>query len=188
MCNCGSKVFFDSLGDPWPRHDCHTSWARALPRTTSARGTTVQLSPHVSITRPSATFRAESVDRSVARGERRKREAIAAINPVGGSVKEVVGVLRELTRSLGVIRALKLEDTSMTHALLGPLGGQPMGRITIHQSSEPGYFESFTCWIPSELVEDPRLKRGLTVVAVLEALALPDGRRVWFCDDFQLVG
>lgn len=21
-CNCGSKVFFEELGDPWPIHDC----------------------------------------------------------------------------------------------------------------------------------------------------------------------
>ncbi|RYF37869.1 MAG: cold shock domain-containing protein [Cytophagaceae bacterium] len=28
QCSCGSKVFFDTLGDPWPRHDCSQSATR----------------------------------------------------------------------------------------------------------------------------------------------------------------
>lgn len=142
MCNCGSKVFFDSLGDPWPRHDCDTSWTRSLPRTSSSRGTTVHLSASVSVTRPTERFRVQNFDSQDLRPTTRRREAITAIRPIRGARKDVVGLLRELDRQLSVVRALRLEETSMTLALLGPMGAQPMGRITIH---EPGGRRQCVC-------------------------------------------
>src|SRR5690606_17686842 len=52
-CDCGSKVFFDDLGDPWPIHDCDTSWTRSLNRMRGGDGTiTVQLADGVTIRRP----------------------------------------------------------------------------------------------------------------------------------------
>lgn len=188
MCNCGSKVFFDSLGDPWPRHDCHTSWTRSLPRTTSSKGVTVHLSPGVSVTRPNASFRVASFEDHRERRPSRRREAITAIKPLRGASKEVIGVLRELTRSMSIISTLRLDETSMTYAMLGSMGAQPLGRITAHVPSDPGYFESYTAWIPTELVEDPRIKRGTTVSLLIKAVDLPKTNRAWFCDDFQVVG
>ena len=47
-CNCGSKVFFDSLGAPWPIHDCDLSWGQGLDRQRNeSGGATVQIAPGV---------------------------------------------------------------------------------------------------------------------------------------------
>jgi hypothetical protein len=38
-CSCGSRVFFDAPGDPWPRHECTTTTGRAInPQAALRRG------------------------------------------------------------------------------------------------------------------------------------------------------
>ena len=50
-CDCGCRVFFDKLGQPWPIHSCHSSQSNSHVRKTSpkplGRGNTVRkpLSP-----------------------------------------------------------------------------------------------------------------------------------------------
>ena len=142
MCNCGSKVFFDELGPPWPMHDCDTSWTRKLRRTTDKSGKiTVHFGPGITVSRPPMIF---AVDEGIISGlARRKRkrtpDPIIAIEPKRQESRAIVGVLREIARSASPIKAFRFDHNIMGHALLGPIGAQPVGKIAVHAPARTGW-------------------------------------------------
>jgi hypothetical protein len=192
MCNCGSKVFFDELGPPWLLHDCDTSWTRKLKRTTDKTGKiTVEMSPGITVSRPSASFGIDENIISRARKARKNQapDPIVAIEPNRTSSKSIVGILREITRSASPIKFHNLDDTVMVNAMLGPIGAQAMGRITVHVPSlSEGQMESFSLWIPFVLLKESRIARGITVSLTLEGIQILGRTYAWFSDDFEVVG
>lgn len=193
MCNCGCKVFFDELGPPWPLHDCDTSWTRNLKKTTDRSGRiTVELAPGISITRPPE--RDFGIDdtlaaRARASSKAQKPDPFVAVEPRGEKSRLIIGVVREVAHDANPIKAMKLPDTVMAHAMLGPIGAQAVGRLTIHAPSPAGGpQESITTWIPTALLSDSRIVRGITVAARVEGIHVAKFGYTWFCDEFEVVG
>ena len=151
-CDCGSAVFFDALGEPWPEHDCETSWTRNLTRWKDSSGAiNVELTPGVTVRRPPKG----RIDASVAsKGERRSRQPdpIKAIEPDGEAECTIFGVLREKRVEVDVAAALKLPGASaIAAAFLGTLGKGRWGKVTVHVSSpHHDVLHSYTAWVPGE--------------------------------------
>ena len=192
MCNCGSKVFFDELGPPWPIHDCDTSWTRRLRRTTDETGRiTVELSEGITIIRSPVSSEIEEgvISNARKRHSNQASDPIVRIEPAKGSHKSFVGVLREINRHVRPFEFYDLNNTAMAIALLGPIGAQEMGRITVHAPSSIGdQTKSFTLWIPCDLLRDPRIVRGITVLLVMESVDIPGRGFAWFSDEFEVMG
>lgn len=192
MCNCGSRVFFDQLGSPWPIHNCDNTWARKLQRTTDKTGKIkVSLSPDVTVIRIPRSFGIEQdiISRAQTAKTKQTLDPIVAVEPTKSSSKAIVGVLREITKSADPAKVFKLDNTTMAYALLGPVGRQPVGKITVHAPSASGtQQESFNVWIPSTLIKDTRIVRGLTVSLTLEGIPVLGSGYTWFCDSFDILG
>lgn len=191
-CDCGSRVFFDQLGPPWPTHDCDTSWTRGLKRSVGPSGAlTVQISDGVAVTRLPDSFRVE--DSIVSRAKRRRGDnwgdPIRSVDAARGAKRWAVGLLRELARTAKPIKALGFPDTAMGRAMLGPIGKQPVGRITVHiPPVDDGPIESITAWIPAELVRAPRIERHVSVSVRAESVSVGPQRHAWFCNYFEVLG
>ena len=190
QCDHESKVFFDALGSPWPVHDCDTSWTRKLKRTTDKTGKiSVQIAEGITVTRVPDTFRVDKtiLDRLHLAKKSTKPEPFVAVEPEDNSSRCIVGILRELTCNVDPIKKFGIGDTAMGLAMLGPLGEQEMGRVTVHVPlPTEQQAESFTLWIPSALIADPVIITGLTVSLGLESINTPRGY-VWFCDQFDVL-
>ena len=79
--------------------------------------------------------------------------------------------------------------TPFAIAMLGPIGSQEMGRITVHvPSANRKQLESFTLWIPSDLLSEPRIVSGITVSLVIESVEILGQGFAWFSDEFEVVG
>ncbi len=188
MCNCGCRVYFDDLGNPWPIHDCDTSWTRKLIRTTDETGTiTVRLSEGINVIRPSKSI---DLDAKVIERVKLKRISedsnnITSVNPKMSENINITGVLREIFKEVDPFVKFNLPKTDMAYAFLGPIGKQSSGKITVHVHSNS--IESFTTWIPSCLINDSRIKTGLTVFLILKCQKIKD-EKVWFCDCFEVLG
>ncbi len=193
-CDCGSKVFFDELGDPWPIHDCETAWTQNLIRVKDkSGGITVQLSEGVSARRPSESFRVE--ERIISYGRKKKSQSkpdpISAVKPDDRSVLiTVVGILREKNNEVNVAKILKRQDlTSMASGFLGPLSEGKWGRATIHEpSSSKNILCSYTIWVPTKLLLTPKNYKGVTVCVDIKPYFIPGHDAVWFCTDYQVLG
>ena len=190
-CNCGSKVFFDELGDPWPIHDCDTSWTRGLKRTTDETGRiTVELREGITVTSAPLDIEEGFREQVVESPNNQAPEPIVALKPDNGSSsKSVVGVLRAINRRVSPLEFYERDNTAMAIAMLGPIGSQEMGRITVHvPSANRKQLESFTLWIPSDLLSEPRIVRGITVSLVIESVEILGQGFAWFSDEFEVVG
>jgi hypothetical protein len=64
-----------------------------------------------------------------------------------------------------------------------------MGKITVHvpYPTEDNYVESFTSWVPAKLLQDRRLKRGVTVALDLKRIQIVGRGYTWFCDSLKVV-
>lgn len=192
MCNCGSRVFFDALGPPWPLHDCNTSWTKGLTRTVSASGAiSVQLSPGVTVIRPASTF---AVDPKALGGSAflTKKQSVShpivTVVPDDDEAREVVGVLRELSKSANPHKAFGIAPGSLGEALMGPLAAMSFGRITVHApTANHGHYESFTLWIPTALIEDQRIGKDMTVVLTARGFRVAK-EWAWVVEVFHVMG
>ena len=193
-CNHGSKVFFDELGSPWPVHDCEKSWARGLTRFTDTNGdTVVELKPGITVTRSfsePASFKVEQSIISKAQPAKRKKapDPIVPIEPERELSESHIGIIREITLSVDPVRAFSMADTAMGRASLRSIGKQQMGKITVHVPYLiEDYIESFTSWIPTELLQEQRIRRGVTVALDLRRLQIVGRGYTWFCDSLEVV-
>ena len=189
QCDCGSKVFFDKLGEPWPVHDCDTAWARSLKRKRGPSGSvTVEIAEGITAYRPpEGPISVEVV--SQAKRRQIQRDPIVAVPPSTGRERvHVTGVVRELRKDVDVIESLKLPDSPMTTALLGPLGKGRWGRVTIHAPSSKGdVLHSYTAWIMHEELSNPKHSKGITVEADLHGYSVPGKDAVmWVCDEYRI--
>ena len=189
-CNCGSAVFFDQLGPPWPIHPCHPEddpYAPEKPNTSFVplRERLVPVSNPFK--GPFPGIEADVVRRATAKVD---DHPILRIDPEPKSRRIIVGEVRELTLAANVFKAYRYSDALMGRAMLGKLGAQPVGKITVHAPpAEPGDHvrESYNAWIPSSRIRDSRVARGAAVVAEVEGVPVPDRSPAWFCERIELL-
>ena len=189
-CDCGSAVFFDDLGEPWPEHHCETSWTRNLTRWTDESGTiNVELTPGVTVRRPPSG----TIDAAVATKARhlqQRRDPITAIKPDVNASATIVGVLRERTMKVDVAAALKLPAaTTMASAFLGPLGKGRWGKITIHAPSpKEGVLRSYTAWVPADVLSQVGSAKGVTIAVGLRSQSVAGVGCLWVCSSYEVIG
>ena len=193
-CSCGSRVFFDELGQPWPEHDCGFSrsddrWARGRPRTNLAGGgVQVDISAGVTATRPAEDGRRTwNVHPSVVKKARRNARArkcnpIESVPPGADWTAEITGVVRGLDRCIDVYQRLKLPRTAINEAFLGTLGVGDWGRVVIHVLDSVTY--SYTAWVPMSLLPREGVEHGVTVSAKLVRQDVAGKAREWVCQHF----
>lgn len=194
QCDCGSKIFFDELGIPWPIHNCNTSWGKNLIRTRdSSGGITVEIAEGITVRRPPEKFSVDSsiVSKAKQRKQQSNQDPIIAVKPEDSSGKvTVVGVLREKQVGVDVVKSLKLPVASpMVSAFLGQLAKGKQGKVTLHEPSpRQNILHSYTFWVSSKSVIDVKNSIGVTVMAKLSPLVIPDICAVWYCEYYEVLG
>lgn len=185
-CDCGSGVFFESLGQPWPKHVCLTQSQRSFVDALA----TGAISMVESTSDATARRWRERIDESFAQTLRQRRERntpdpIVHMAPTRGAPRDLVGILREWSQAADPFMTLGLDNTAMSRAMLGPLGNGPVAKLTIHVPSADPEIESYTLWLPRSMV--PRLlANGLTVTATLR-MQRTGNDHVWWATRFALV-
>lgn len=190
-CNCGSKVFFDELGPPWPVHDCAFSksdrdWARSRPkRKFGSGGVQVDLSPGVTATRPPEIAFEWHIDPVVEHRERnnarsRKLHPIESVPPGADSSVEIAGVVREVRWHVDVYASLKVPRTPVSEGFLGPLGSGVWSKITVHVLEDLIY--SYTAWVATAALRQNAVTRDAAVSAVLHRQDVGGKAREWVCE------
>jgi hypothetical protein len=167
-CNCGAKVFFESLGWPWPIHNCIDEIIRQI------------------------DFKIEEEYKErVAKRSRQKdfKVPIKAILPISGEFIENIGFVREMILKFNVFEKFSLpSDTPFALGLLGELGKSNFIQITIHvENLASDKIDSYTFLIDKNTWDDLGASRGDLLSFKLVGKSIPGRADYWFCDDIDWV-
>lgn len=191
-CNCGSKVFFDELGPPWPPHDCGTSWARNLPRTKDEDGgITVKIGEGVTIHRAPESFKVDAS--TISCGKRRvdRTDPIVAVKPEDSSGKvTIIGILREKQSEVDPVRALALPGANaIVAASLGPISEGKWGKVTVHEPlSSKDSLLSYTIWVRTKFIIHATNSKGVTIATDIHSHPILGYDAIWVCDSYEVLG
>lgn len=150
-CTCGSKVYFDALGEDWPKHDCSD-------QSRSTRGRKFKLSTDGPL------IPSDQVE----------------VYAVTGQVDTLKGVIWEVVHDRDQFTYFRVERGLMSSLALGELANYQLGQISlrVQRGEQPAFY---ALWIPSSLLLKYRLKNGVPVFAKIRAVDIQDRDCVWFC-------
>ena len=204
---CGSAVFFDQLGQPWPIHQdgddsdngnrnaVTPSWVRDVTRRIDSEGRFIAEVSELgfSVIRSGENSIRDPFRSRQRRGTRNVQpEPIVAVGAGDGETLDITGILRELDRKVDPMKPFGYNDDgpmtiAMGKAMLGARWVGEFGRVTIHTPrSHTRQMESYTAWLPHSFVANRKIIRGITVSASLVSLDASETVRIWFCDDFMV--
>ena len=197
-CDCGSKVFFEALGYPWPIHDCLST---TIPVDT--RPSTVPSIPGVSFYRglrdndglmrglvhaprnldPSASNRLRE-------SQKHSRETVR-MDPLGSSPVDLIGVVQDRGKP-NLARRLGIQEGTIGYALLRQkVGSGDLVQLTIlvdDLGQDPAAIDlqSYTIICKSSSVSK-RVVAGSIVNAKLAQAEVLGGKTFWYSEDIDLI-
>lgn len=189
-CDCGCKVFFDSLGPPWPEHYCieyavHVLGSEVVQKAMAERMKTPgRWGPGERI--------ASEYERVISeRAQAPKRQAPRLIrrDPQLDKRVQAVGYVREMSQSINVYKRFDIPEQSVLgDAFLGQLANEPFAQITLHTgdlSCNDG--DSFTTLTATRLLEESTIGLGSLVEFVLLGCEVRERDRYWLCQHIHPV-
>jgi hypothetical protein len=186
-CSCGSKVFFDALGDPWPQHYCAGSHVHMLVSSGSHSARDVE-----------ALVEAEAVRRDVAVPasaralfrtpgyQETHAPTVLSLSP-GGEPREFVGEVRGVTH-VNFFKRLRVPDSAITRGLLGALVAEEHVEIVVRGPVNPqtGYCGQIEAFAPRKLLQGASVVQGTGVVVRVVAHSPTIDVRFWVVDRAKL--
>ena len=180
-CDHGSKVFFDYLGWPWKQHACIEMGIAVYGKERIEREIADRMmTPYMRV----------DYERYVKNGEERRKKQpkweeahLTRLDPYLGARTEEMGLIRELSLDVNVLKRLKVEDTDMWRSALGRLAKEPHAQITVHTGAlGDDDISSLTFLVPRKWVTAKALAIGDFIKVVLSGRKLPDRDPFWVCE------
>jgi hypothetical protein len=188
-CSCGSKVFFDFPGDPWPVHSekCFPYLVRKL--------RDVEGLPYSAIW-DRIEERSESLSRPIPKDLWKSLRAlqnrelggqtILEIHPFNGELV-VEATIVDANLKVNILRRYKLPDNQISRGLFAELLKEPLVELVVHgnRDRETGFVSKFSFLFPLRRYQSTGLRTGIRVGCILSALNLPNGKSVWIGKDVR---
>ena len=196
-CDCGSKLFFDELGEPWPQHRC----AGFAPKPTLSRlgeedlsGSLLRYLDQGKVSALSQLIQSniegeylDQVKQAAKRKEQRPARSAWIIKqePYHGCISTERGLITELSRGANIRKKAGLADRSMGIAMLGKFAHVPMVQMTILTGAlaeDEADNCSFTFFAEQTLVDELGLFKGGLVDVDLRGIVISNRHPIWICD------
>ena len=197
-CDCGSKVFFDDLGEPWPIHDCLTR-----PGVADNRPSSLMSIPGISLYRgvngspgllPGLVHTPRDFDPATARSLRESQilaRDTVRMDPLGSIPIEITGVVRDRTNP-NLSRRLGIEEGTIGYDLLiKQIGSGALVQLTIlvddlGQDPAAVDLQSYTIICKLETVS-PKAVAGVIVTARMYQVQVLGSSPFWYSEGVELI-
>jgi hypothetical protein len=185
-CDHGSKVFFDSLGWPWPEHHCPGYLA-------SVYGVeTIELALAARMMEPGYTTRGKMVEREYAeqvrqqsqRDRQARRELVDMEPPHRNSSHKDIGQIEDISNVVNVFKRFDVDpENPLGVALLGPLAKEPIQRIVIIVNDpDQQDLSCYKCYVAGSLLRKTGAMRGDVVHFAIRSIDTIGADRIWYCE------
>ncbi len=187
-CSCQSAVFFDSLGHPWPEHDC--TWGERRYLDLRDRGQSAQAAMFQVLTDASYHGRSipdhvsESMERDT-KVEKTRRSSLRS--PRRTLYREILpdeprdfpGTVMSIDRNINMPRQFGLESKPMSLKFLGPLGRGRWHGIRIRHDKQAGQTIVPEVHAFRSAARATPIREGHKVLVSLKPYAPPGKNPVW---------
>jgi len=196
FCDCGCKVFFDALGEPWPKHYCADYEKAIFPSpvypqediqedaTEGKMFTWTLLGPDEKIDIDIELSYSQTVRENKIRINE-KRYTIEKIEPSVNAYLNQTGIVRELIGPINKEKKFRIRiDSAFGYQLLGAFREEDFMQITMHTTNLAfGTPRSFTFLIPSKMTRK-RIKIGSHIFVTLVSESVK-GKNYWYCRSIE---
>ena len=139
-CNCGSKVFFEALGAPWPQHCCE---AREVKKIIDELTQTQNMSSEAIYTiieereRSSGVSMSEEMRVVIERhiGVRMYQPTVVPVAPDSG-VRDVCGKVVSVNSNINLFKRLGYNNNPMGKSFLGELAGHTYNEVILRDQPD----------------------------------------------------
>lgn len=198
-CDHDSRVFFDALGQPWPKHRCaeylkaaSRSGMTAIPSPSVAGSLERLLSQNI-MARKEHDFPFDVEPGYVTRmqknleAERAGKRGKVRMDPPPRMGHHDIGQIADLAEQVNVFKQARLREADpLARVRLGPLGEEPMARILlVVDDLEQDDQEEYACYIPQRVLNQPGMDRGSVVQFTIEPVEVLGWERVWLCIELK---
>lgn len=184
-CNCGSKVYFDDLGDPWPKHYCNKRNIRELLELMQDLERRSDDEIYKIITRfskergyeiPDDIY--EIIDSVLA--NRTNKIFIIELNDLSG-IEDISGQVTDLTHHASFKSKFKIDLKNPMHkGLAGALLRNDYAEITIREKPDrENSCRQFKVYAKEPYLKKDPIKKGDFLLANIEEIPHGFKRRVW---------
>jgi len=182
-CSCGSKVFFDSLGDPWPLHadSCPVYHARVMINSGSdPRDIRKLLDSHAKVSGiPIPAELDQYLSGYGAPGKIYYNDELPSDDPI-----EIEGRIYEVNK-INFFKRFELDDNLIIRRLLGKLVTEPYLEVIVREDADQNIRirKRWTFVVPEEGAT--KLRKGITVYATLQGKSIIDDLAIWVANDLD---
>lgn len=171
-CGCGSRVFFDHLGDPWPRHECDGRRRHLSVREQIAANE-----------RRIAELEEEFAKSVMEAAQARAWEPIQKVSPQDGTAVADLGVVREFEPNVDVYKRSGVpRGGALATAFLGSLGRGNFVQLTVHTGAlGSDQVQSFTFFVERQFWSKVKAGRGDLVSFSVAGEKLSNEYTFWRC-------
>lgn len=190
-CSCGSRVLFEELGQPWPKHRCVDHFDGLVEGVGKARLERL-MAVQMKTVRVDWTYeqwvRTAFRERSQTTTQPKPQpREIARMDPYAGAEAEEEGLVRALIPSVDIHRRFGVGERTLGEAALGDLGRRSLAQVTIHTGALGEDDFSFTFLVDRTRLAEDGIRTDDLVRCRLRGVAVLDQDPVWVCDDFELL-
>ncbi len=184
-CTCGSKVFFDSKGDPWPLHadSCPVYHARIMINSGSdPRDIRRLLDSHAKVSGVSIPVELDQyLSEYGAPGKIYYNEELPS-----DEACEIEARVYQINK-INFFKRFELDDNLIIRRIFGELVNEPYTEVVARE--EPvqriSLRKQWTFVIPSREIQGQGLRVGMTIYATLQGRPIVDDLAVWVARDID---
>ena len=181
-CNCGSRVLFDDLGSPWPKHFCSVYY-KTQPSPVN-EGVSYEPSPqHDSVL--------EEIDPEFQEHVNRKKDysaPIVKVSPEGNDNQHISGIIREVNLRIDPFKKLKITKGSLGAFQLEKILPNEISQITMHAGGiGDDQIESYTFWVCRKLFDKKEMTKGRVIYLHLKSIQSLGLDAFWLAEEIQFL-
>lgn len=187
-CTCGSKVFFDAAGPPWPLH-AHTCLTYQVRVFLDIDGRSPQEIRRL-IEREAADRGMPippELDRLLPARRRSRELTVLEILP-SGDRGEVTGRIMSCDQ-VNFFRRFNLQDNALGRAMLGDLLNERYTQIVLRESHDEQTYTAnqFNIFVPQSVAPVSELRQDRWVTAVITPRAVLQRQTIWVAGEIRTV-
>lgn len=188
----GSKVFFDDVGHPWPKHNCPERQAKLRTRKPSSQAGWLKVEHGRQIKSISSSHNRRRNRPAYGESPRAKRDkrqgGISKKIAQHGSTVSCQGAIAFMNETADIFKKANLQPGSIGASLLGRFAQEPLVQLTVHRrihSQKRGQKLSFTFFLRRSITKKLNLKKGMQVAVQLRGVVATPSHPIWVCDQIN---